>query len=253
MRQAPSALPRWLVLAGSAAILFHFAAVVVPILDASSGPWPTPTGRTIDDPPAFAHAVADLADWHARYLRTSSDYHFIFNQPGRGAGVRLEVRLRDQDGKQFRTVKLPDPDANPWLRHREELLVRQLAPDIPVGPPGQDMLPPPGKAGPTATVWLSRDDDIPGWKPPDDAGVQFWVATIPQHLVPRDREVMRPSDWAVLLTHSYARRLCRETGAARAEVVRFSREPMAPAVLYGAMPPPDAFVERSASFGEVTP
>ena len=69
MRHAPSAtgapLPPWLVLAGSAAILLHLAAVVVPILDSPSGPWPTPTGRTIDDPPAFAHALAGLAEWHA--------------------------------------------------------------------------------------------------------------------------------------------------------------------------------------------
>ncbi len=237
----------------AAAILLHFAAVVVPALDSPSGPWTTPTGPTMDEPPAFAHDIAGLAEWHARYLRTSSDYHFIFNQPGRGPGVRMEVRLSDQDGRLIRTVALPEPQANPWLRHREELLVRQLAPDLPVPPPGQEFLPPPGKPGPTATVWLSREDDLPGWKAPEDAGIQFWLATIPQHLVPRNREVMRPSDWAVVLVHSYARRLCRESGAARAEVVRFSREPMAPLVLYGNMPPPEAFVERSASFGEVTP
>ncbi|HVS37507.1 MAG TPA: hypothetical protein VMS17_18230 [Gemmataceae bacterium] len=257
MRETASAsgvgLPRWIIVAGSAAILLHFTAVVVPILDAQSGPWPTPNGPSLDDPPAFAHAAAGLAEWHASYLRTSNDCHFIFNRPGRAPGVRVEVRLRDADGRMMRNVDLPEPQANPWLRHREELLVRQLAPDLPVPPPGMDMLPPPGKAGPTTTVWLTRDDVIPGWTAPDDADVQFWMATIPQHLVPRNREVMRPSEWAVLLARSYSRRLCRETGAARAEVVRITREPMPPLVLFGNMPPPDAFVERSASFGEVTP
>ena len=291
MRQAPSgnALPRWLVLAGSAAIVLHLAAVVVPILDSPSGPWPTPTGRAIDDPPAFAHAVASLAEWHAAYLRISNNDHFIFNRPGDAPAARMEVRLKDAAGNVIQKIDVPDPQANPWVRHREELLVRALAPDLPVPSPGQEMLPPPGKPEATTTVWLGPEDRVPGMAVPTEAShpvfgasaagflasppgcgpllaasalvphdgpdpkIQLWLAAVPQHLVPRNKEVMRPSDWAILLARSCARRALGETAeAATAEVVRITREPVTPSVLFGGESPPEAFSELTASFGEVS-
>lgn len=258
MRLAPSSnggvLPTWLIVVGSAAILFHLAAVIVPILDSPSGPWPTPTGRTMDDPPAFAHAVGGLADWHAQYLRLSHNYHFIFNRPGDAPAVKMEVRLRDDAGNLIRTLTFPDPQANPWVRHRQELLVRALAPDLPAPTPGQEFIAAPGQKPPTATVWLTPEDHIPDATAPDssDATIQLRLAVIPQHLVPRSHEVMRPSDWSILLAHSYARYLCRENGAATAEIIRISREPVSPGVLFGNEPSPEAFEELVASFGEVS-
>ena len=258
MRLAPSGngvSPPWLIVVGSAAIIFHLAAVIVPILDSPSGPWPTPAGRTMDDPPAFVHAVSGVADWHAQYLRLSHNYHFVFNRPGDAPAVKMEVRLRDDAGALIRTLTFPDPQANPWVRHRQDLLVRALAPDLPVPAPGQEFIAAPGQKPPTATVWLTPEDGIPDGTPSADVvdpKIQLRLATIPQHLVPRGREVMRPSDWSILLAHSYARRLCREYGAATAEIIRISREPVSPGVLFGGETPPEAFEELTASFGEVS-
>jgi hypothetical protein len=121
-----------------------------------------------------------------------------------------------------------------------------------VGPPAGNAAGTATGAGPAHAAAGSRDDDIPGVKPPADLSAQLWLATFPQHLVPRNKEIMRPSEWAILLAHSYSRRLCRETGAASAEIVRISREPVTPSVLYGNVPPPEAFYELTASFGEVS-
>jgi hypothetical protein len=59
---------------------------------------------------------------------------------------------------------------------------------------------------------------------------------------------MRPSDWALVLARSYGRYLCRTHGAASAEIVRHTREPVSPAVLFGMRPPPNAFDEYVATF-----
>jgi hypothetical protein len=86
----------------------------------------------------------------------------------------------------------------------------------------------------------------------EDQAIQLRLQEIPQHLVPRTRSVMRPSEWTVLLARSYARHLCREYGAATAEILRHTREPISPAILFesesGA-----TFDELVASFGKVSP
>src|SRR5579885_2498210 len=71
------ALPRWLVVAGSAAILFHLTAVVIPILDTPSGPWVTGDGPRTLDAPEFAHAANGLAALHTDYLRVAHSFQFV--------------------------------------------------------------------------------------------------------------------------------------------------------------------------------
>src|SRR5262245_11860507 len=90
-------LPRWLVIVGSLAICYHLAAIIIPILDVPSA-WSSPMGRSIADPPAFAHALGDLSGVHAR-LRVTHSYHFVSDRPGDLPGVEFEVRLRDREGK----------------------------------------------------------------------------------------------------------------------------------------------------------
>ena len=256
-------LPGWLMAAASAAIVCHFGAVLIPILDAPSGPWATPNGRSMEDPPAFAHALRGLADWHAQYLRLANNDHFAFNRPTGIPAVEMEVRLKDDAGKVTRTLHFPDPQANPWVRHRQELLARGLAPDLPTEPSGQEVVPAPGQKAPTADVWLTRDDVIPDpassakldflTDPDPDHPVQLRLRTVPLHLVPRGRGVMKPSDMSVVAARSYARCLCRQYGAAKAEIIRRTREPISPALLSKGEPPDDAFEELLASFGEVSP
>jgi hypothetical protein len=258
--QTGGALPRWQVVGGSGAILLHLAAILVPILDVRSGPWPASDGRDLADPPQFAHAAAGLATVHAKYLRVAHSYHFVTNRPSDLPGVEFEVRLKDGDGKPLQTLKFPDPQANAWVRHRQQLLAHSLAPDLPVAPPGGEVIAAPGQKMPAVTLWMMPDEGIPGspaktlaaLMTPDRAA-PLRVQTVPQHLVPRNRPVMRPSDWALVLERSYARYLCRLHGAASAEVIRHTREPIPPTPLFGSNTPRQALEDLVASFEEVQP
>jgi hypothetical protein len=261
MPRAPSTsggpLPRWLIAAGSAAILFHLTAIVFPILDVPSGPWFTRQGPQQADAPAFAHAASGLATAHAEYLRVAHSYHFVSNRPDIPS-VEFDVRLRNDKGEVTETLHFPDAQANPWVRHRQGLLASALAFDFPVERPGSDVIFPAGQA-PTVDIWALKGEDLspqPGLPPPPpamDAKVLRELRTVPQHRVPRNREVMRPSELSLILARSYARYLCRTHGAASAEIVRHVRDPIPPAPLYGQEAPPMAFDEFVASFGEITP
>jgi hypothetical protein len=79
------------------------------------------------------------------------------------------------------------------------------------------------------------------------------VRTVPEHLLPRDRQVFRPSEWSLLLAQSYGRHLCRAHGAASVEIIRRTREAIPPAVLNLPEPPAELFETLSANFGEFKP
>jgi hypothetical protein len=81
-------------------------------------------------------------------------------------------------------------------------------------------------------------------------GGKVQLKSVPEHLVPRDRPVLRPTEWARVVVRSYDRYLCRKYGAASAELIRHSREAIMPAVLFMDEPPADAFNEVVCSFGE---
>ncbi len=244
-----SAPPLWLVLVGSAVILFHLTAITLPVLDMKSGPWP----GGVADAPAFAHSASDLAAVHGE-LHIAHSYDFVSNRPSDLPGVQFEVRLKDADGKVFNTLRFPDPNANRWVRQRQEILARNLAPDKPLAGPGAELLPAPGQKVPTVSYWaLPEEIDSKSSAPAPGEPMRLRLHTVDYNLVPRKRQLMQPTDWALVLEHSYARYLCRKYGAASAEVVRHTREPVTPAVLFGNDPPPNLLEELIASFGEVTP
>jgi hypothetical protein len=84
-----------------------------------------------------------------------------------------------------------------------------------------------------------------------DAERTLRLRAVPEHLVPRDRPVFRPSSWSLLLARSYVRHLCRVNGASTAELVRHSREPILPALIFMPEPPAATFDELVSSFGEL--
>jgi hypothetical protein len=237
---APRELPPWLTGLASAAVAFHLGAVALLALAAPSGPWPTAFGTSTAAGPQFARGVSAVTTpYYLGPLKLTHNYHFAGNRPGATA-VYVEARLKDAAGRPVATVRLPDETANFWVRHREALLAQWLTDDQPVQPRMGEAIPAPNRAVPTVSIW---DGEGPG-RP-------LALRAVPEHLVPRERPVFRPSDWSLLLARSYARHLCRRYGAASAELVRHTREPVLPAVLFLPEPPADAFDELISNFGEL--
>jgi hypothetical protein len=236
---APRDLPPWLTGLGSAAVAFHLAAVGCLALAAPSGPWPTAFGTSTATGPQFARAVsACTTPYYLAPLKLTHNYHFAGNRPT-APSIYVEAWLKDAEGRHIGTVRLPDERANFWVRHRQALLAQWLTDDQPVQPRMGEAIPAPNQAVPTVAIWGVGADHA------------LALRAVPEHLVPRERPVYRPSDWSLLLARSYARHLCRRHGAASAELVRHTREPILPAVLFLPEPPADAFDELVSNFGEL--
>jgi hypothetical protein len=224
----------------SVAIAFHLFAVGIRVLATVSGPWPNPPGFVMATPPQFAFSINEWLnkDRYLDGLKLTDNYHFFTNHP-KLPGVYLEIRLLDDSGDEIKTVKLPDDGANPWVRYRQSLLARALADD-------QLVILPPGEAIAAAGQTL-----------PD---IQFWhgenrnlkLRSAHPNLVPRDQPVFRPAEWSLLLTRSYARHLCRLHGAASAEIIRHSQEPIPPLMLFNENVPPVEYAELICNFGKIS-
>jgi len=227
-----------LIWVGSAAIVFHLAAVLFLVLAAQSGPWATPFGESPALGPLFATKINDtVTPWYLQPLRMTHNYHFMSNRLN-NPEVYFEARLKDDQGK-VTTLKFPDATLNPWLRHRQSLLALSLEEDIRVQPPRGEVIPAPGKQMKTLTIWE-----------PVQGETNLRLQEKPEHLVAKDRPVFRPSEWSLLLARSYARHLCREHGAASVELIRHSKEPVVPAVMFLEDAPFGTFDELVCSFGE---
>jgi hypothetical protein len=179
---------------------------------------------------------------YVRFLKMTHNYHYMANRPP-VPGIRIDIKLKDAAGEVIRTVQLPDPKANFWVQQRQLNMIRGMSEDQPVDTNQGDYIPGVGKPPPMIDYW-------------DGAGVRGgneWnlkITTQQQHLIPRDRPVMRPSAYGRILAGSMARYLCRETGAASAEVFRISREPVSPMMLNMEDAPPESFNTLTSNFGE---
>jgi hypothetical protein len=234
-------MPRWVTLPASAVLLFHLVAVGVLVIAAPSGPWPM-FGGAMGLPPAFAQAIsARTTRYYLMPLKMTHNYHFAANRTQVSA-AKFEVRLTDAEGKLLETLNFPEDNVNPWVRHRQVLLAQGLTDDLPVQPPAGEYIPPVGQEPPRLLLWAGGNSP-----------------SSPLHLeeksileVPRDRPVARPSPWTLLLAHSYGRYLCRAHGAARAELVRVSQDPIPPMVMFEERLP-DKFDTLTSDFGKVYP
>jgi hypothetical protein len=166
------------------------------------------------------------------------NYHFPTNRPG-APGVSLEVKLKDASGKVVETLKFPDDKANAFVRHRQVLLVRQLADDQPMPPQQAEVVAAPNRQIRNLDIWEMTE---PG---------KLRLQAVPEIVVPRDRPVFRPSDWSMLLAKSYARYVVRSHNAASVELIRHTKDPVPPIVLYLGDVPPGAFDELVSSYGEL--
>lgn len=233
-------LASWQVVLGSVAIAGHLLAVAAMVLAAPSGPWPSAGGSTLSTPPQFAYSLNNFIP--AEYLKSvgmTNNYHFLRNRPAL-PDVSFEVRLKDESGNDLGTVLFPDVNSNFWVRHRQSLLARGLADDQPVEPPQGEMIPAPNRSAATAQIWEIAEN----------RGLE--LRRVPEHLIPRDRPVFRPSERSLLSARSYARYLCRQHGAAKAELIRHTYEPITPAVMFmSGQPPAAAINELISNFGEL--
>jgi hypothetical protein len=249
MPRSPSAplpaLPRWLTVLGSLAIAGHLFAVGVTVLAAQSGPWPTMEGPSPGAPPQFAYSLSTgkiAGDFsistYLKWVHMPHHYHFSTNRPER-PGAWFEAHLKDADGQPLATLKFPEADANFWVRQRQEILAQALANDEGVAPPQSEVIAAPAQERRKVTIWDMADGP----------GRALKLKPVEEHLIPRDRPVMRPSDWSLLLARSYGRYLCRSHGAASVELVRHTQQPIPPAILF-MEPQAGAFDELVANFGE---
>jgi hypothetical protein len=246
-----------LIVAGSALIVFHLTAIIIPVLDMPSGPWVTDDGPRPANAPEFAHAANSLSTLHGKYLRVAHSFHYVTNRPADIPEIQLEIRLRNDQGEVFETLHFPDANANPWLRHRQEVLASALALDMPVERPTSEIVAPAGtEKDPAKTfIWAVQGEDFskePSPGPPPDRKIPRELRGVLPYRVPRTRDVFRPADWSLIVAHSYARYFCRAYGAKSAEIIRHRRDPIPPAVLFGMDAPPQAFDDQIASFGEMS-
>jgi hypothetical protein len=228
------------VLAGSAVIAFHLIAIVSTVLAAESGPWPTNFGSSMSQEPRFARVISEpTSQYYLRPLHLAHNYHFSSNRNDMSV-VNFEVKLRDEKGNLIKTLRFPDDNANVWTRQRQYLLALGLGDDQRVEPPRGESIPAPGQKVRMVTIWDAQENDP-----------TLVLKEVAEHRIPRDRPVFRPTEWPQVLARAYSRYLCRQYGAASAEIIRHSRDPILPAAMFSPEPPPGAFDELVCSFGEL--
>jgi hypothetical protein len=240
-------LPRWLVIVGSTALVLHFGAIGMLVLATRSGPWLTPWGGLPADPPTFAQGIGPLATRvYLQPLQMIHNYHFRSNEVETGS-VYFEVHLKDEKGELIKTLRFPDARASFWVRQQQEILAQGLGDDRPIQAPRGERTYPPGENPPQVRYW-----EMP------EKGDKMNVAElrrVSENALPKSRPLSGPTEWSFLLAQSYVRYLCREHGAASAELIRHVRDPIWPMWLLASpdQPPPileGSLEERASSFVE---
>jgi hypothetical protein len=234
----PVRVPRWLLWVGSVAVAAHFAAVGVNALAAPSGPWPDNANGVVDPPLLAARINESFGADYLKLVRLTTNYHVLANHPLASPGVYLEFRLADEQGNELATVKLPDDDANPWVRHRQSLLTQQLLwEDRQVVPQQSELIAAPGGEVPKEQYWRLEKGRLE-------------LVTVDVNKVPLTPPVSGPTQWSFMLARAYARHLCRTHGAAKAEVLRHHQNVLRPFVLHAENVPARDFEEVISNFGE---
>jgi len=248
-------LPIWAVRVGSLLIGVHFLAVGTLVLAAANGPWAVRFDDRVMEStasgPKFAEVINDVfAPTYLEPLRLTHNYQYTPDRPLKvstwDAGNRLlissvyfEALLKDAKGVLIRTIKFPGDTGNFWVRHRYKLLALGLGNDQPVQVSRAEVVQAPGKKMGKVAFWDASDQKL--WK----------LTTEDEHMVPKDRPILQPSEWSLLLARAYQRYLLRQyDDAASVELIRHSKDPVLPDFMYLPNPPPNTFNELVCSFGE---
>ena len=147
-------LKPWHMALGSVVILLHLAAVAVCGFMMLSGPWPTPMGDSPALPPQFAQTAYRAAGpVYAQGLRIGANSRYMTNRPGMQPAIQFEVLLKDDKGALVKRLKFPDPEANFWVRHRQDVLALWLGNDGMMQPLEGEIIAAPGQKLERRTVW----------------------------------------------------------------------------------------------------
>ncbi len=232
---APRPLPKPFIVIGSIFAVGHLLAIGMLALAAESGPWPTNFGIGSKSPgPKFATAISShiAGPYYLKPLAMTNDYHFKSNKAAQFAAY-FEVILKNDRDEVIKTLSIPDPKANFWVRHRQSILAQGLAEDQPLQKQATERIAPANREMSKVDFWDLVDGTLR-------------LKSVDANSVPNDR--MKPSEWSRLLAQSYMRHLCKEHNAASAELVRHSREVPTPMDMF--LPPrPEAYKELSSYFG----
>jgi hypothetical protein len=225
---------------GSLLIAFHLGSVLIHVVAAPSGPWPSMEGPDMAPPPQVSiQPDQEVAAPYLSRIKMTHNYHFPSNRAGM-PGAFLEVQLKDKEGEVFKTVRFPDPQASAAVRRRQALATRWLTEDAPVTPRQGERIPAPNAKVP----------EVPIWSPVPEEQRKLTLTWVPENETPRDRPVFRPTEWSMLMVRSLARCLCRQYGAESAEVVRRSREAIPPRILFEQEAPPP-MEDLESNFGRL--
>lgn len=237
--QPARSLPPKIKILATAVIGFHLLALGVAALAAGSRPWPvTSLGQSHALPPQFAFMLSQVTtQYYLEPLCLANDYHFASNQT-MNPTITLEARLFDKNGNREKTLKFPDPEANTWVQNQQRMMTQILGPDPPFQPdPGLGVfIQPPGRKPQRITFWLMEGPRTVG-------------------LYQADRHVMRrigpslqvPSEGTLILVRSYYRFLKKQyPEAAKIELVRCSRDPVMPHLMFTSPRFPDKLIVDDA-------
>lgn len=147
-------LKPWHMAVGSGLILLHLAAVAVSGFMVSSGPWSSPMGPSMAEPPQFAKVATQITGpIYEQGLRIGVNSRYQTNRPDENHDIQFEYRLRNEQGEVVKILRFPDKDANPWVRHRQALLAQSLVPDRPMPPLEGETIAPQGQKEQRRAVW----------------------------------------------------------------------------------------------------
>ncbi len=237
---APKPLPVWLKIGGSIFAVWHVAAVALLAIGAPSGPWMHPRfGFVQADGPRFAAVVNNSFTYplYLEPLRMSHNYHFESNRLQVPASY-LEVHLKDELGK-VTMVKIPDDKANFWVRHRQAVLAKSLANDLP-----------PMQRDPTPKLLPAGQEevkDVEVWEPGPN---NIMTIALETRSDAQKKQSARPAPLSKVLAESYMRYLCKEHKAVSAELVRCTQPQPIPTWLFMPSIPPEDFAVLKHHFGE---
>lgn len=231
----------WIMVIGSALILFHLFCALITTLFMSSGPWPIPGGGSAEWlAPEFAiTAGTTIAEPYQRVFKNTHAFRFPSIKQ-EGLEITMEVVLRDATGTVTSKHSFPAPEAPASVRYRQLVLAQQLGNDMPLPPQTGVIIAPAGEKLPTVRWWHQEADRRMVLKEADP------------NTVPRNQSFMTPSPFQYIVAKSFARFLGRQHPGQKVEIIRAWHEPILPMVLLDRDPPTsDILRQFQSSYGEL--